>query len=130
MRFLIRLFITAAALWMAVKLIPGIDYFGPWYGLLAVALVFGLVNAIIRPIMVLLTCPAIIMTLGLFVFILNAIMLMITSAIAGALGFQFEVHGLLPALLGSLVVGITSAFLNMFVPDREEPNYPPPPQAA
>jgi putative membrane protein len=123
MRFLLRLLITAAALWVAVKLVPGIHYFGPWHNLLAVALVFGLVNAIVRPILFLLTCPLVFLTLGLFIFVLNAAMLLLTSAISHRLGFEFVVTGFVPALIGAIVVGITSAILNMFVAeDRKEPH--------
>lgn len=118
MRFLIRLLITAASLWVAVKLVPGIHYFGPWQGLLAVAVVFGLVNAIIRPILLLLTCPLVFLTLGLFIFVLNAAMLLLTSAISHRLGFEFVVTGFVPALIGAVVVGITSAVLNMFVAEK------------
>jgi putative membrane protein len=122
MRFLIRLLITAASLWVAVKLVPGINYHGPWTGLLGVALVFGLVNAIIRPILFLLTCPLVFLTLGLFVLVLNGVMLLLTSAIAHRLGFGFVVTGFIPAIIGAIVVGITSAILNTFVGDqRKEP---------
>jgi uncharacterized membrane protein YvlD (DUF360 family) len=84
MRFILRLLITAASLWAAVYFVNGISYEGPWYGLLAVAIIFGLVNAIIRPILAALTCPLVMLTLGLFVFVLNGIMLSITSAKSSA----------------------------------------------
>lgn len=119
MRFLIRLLITAAALWVAVQLIDGIDYTGPLLHLLAVALVFGVVNAFVRPVLVMLTCPLIALTLGLFVLVLNALMLLLTSALATALGLQFRVDGFLPAVIGGLVIGITSAVLNLFVADDD-----------
>jgi putative membrane protein len=119
-RFLLRLLITAAALWVAVKIVPGIQYYGPWYGLFAVALVFGAVNAIIRPILYFLTCPLVFLTLGLFILVLNAAMLLLTSAISHWLGFEFVVMGFVAALLGSIVVSIVSAVLNMFVDDDEE----------
>lgn len=121
MAFLVRLLITSAALWFAVVLIPGIHYSGPWYGLIVVAMLFGVVNAIIRPILVFLSCPLVLVTLGLFVFVINAFMLMLTSALAGALGFRFEVNGFIPALLGALVIGFTSAVMNIFVKDDDEP---------
>lgn len=119
MRFLIRLLITAAALWVAVQLVPGITYAGPLVNLLVVALVFGVVNAVIRPILVALTCPLIVLTLGLFVLVLNAVMLLLTSALANVLGLQFHVDGILPAFVGGLVVGVVSAVLNLFVGDEE-----------
>lgn len=115
MRFLLRLAATAAALWAAVEIVPGIEYQGAWYGLLGVALVFGLVNAVIRPILYWLTCPLVLLTLGLFVFVLNGIMLALTSALAGMVGLDFTVDGFVPAIIGALVVGVVSAVLNAFV---------------
>jgi putative membrane protein len=120
MRFLIRLLITAAALWVAVYLVDGIDYTGPLLHLLGVALVFGVVNAIVRPILVMLTCPLIALTLGLFVFVLNALMLLLTSAVSSALGMQFHVDGFIPAFVGGLVIGVVSAVLNLFVADEKK----------
>jgi putative membrane protein len=122
MRFILRLLATAAALWVAVLLVPGIDYTGPWLNLLVVALVFGVVNAVVRPILVYLSCPIIVLTLGLFMFVLNALMLWLTGALSGALGIAFDVRGFVPALIGGLVVGLVSAVLNVFVgkrPDRK-----------
>jgi putative membrane protein len=120
MRFLIRLLITAAALWVAVRLVDGIDYTGPLLHLLGVAFVFGVVNAFVRPVLVMLTCPLIALTLGLFVLVLNALMLVLTSALATALGLGFHVDGFIPAFIGGLVIGITSAVLNLFVADGEK----------
>lgn len=117
MRFLLRLAITAASLWVAVELIPGITYTGEWYGLVGVALVFGVVNALVRPVLLLLTCPLVLLTFGLFVFVLNALMLMLTGALSSALGLAFEVDGFWSALLGALLIGIVSAVLNLFVAD-------------
>lgn len=115
MRFLLRLAVTAAALWVAVQLVPGIAHAGPWYTLFGVALVFGLVNAIIRPLLLALTCPLVVLTLGLFIFVLNALMLWLTGALSQALGLGFMVSGFIPALIGGLVVGIVSMVLNVFV---------------
>ena len=117
MKFLIRLVLAAAALWATVYLVPGIDYSGPILHLLVVAAVFGLVNALIRPIIVALTCPLIILTLGLFALVLNGLMLWLTSALSGALGIDFHVSGFIPAFIGGLVFGIVSALLNIFVSD-------------
>jgi len=120
LRFLIRLLVTAASLWAAVELVPGIAHEGDWPGLLGVALVFGVVNAVVRPVLALLTCPLVLLTLGLFIFVLNAAMLALTAAIATSLGLDFTVTGFGAALLGALVVSIVSAILNIFVADIEE----------
>lgn len=115
MRFLIRLVITAAALAAAVWLVPGIAHAGPWWHLLLVALVFGLVNALVRPLLVTLTCPLIVLTLGVFIVVVNAFMLWLTSELAEWLGFAFSVDGVWAALFGALVVSIASTLLNVFV---------------
>jgi putative membrane protein len=120
MQFVLRLLVTAAALWVAVSLVPGITYTGPWHHLLGVALVFGVVNAIVRPIILSLTCPLVLLTLGLFIFVLNGLMLWLTGALSTALGINFQVAGLLPAIIGGLIVGIVSTVLNLFVGKKPE----------
>jgi putative membrane protein len=120
MKFLIRLVITAVALWVAVQLVPGITHAGPSAQLLVVALVFGVLNAAIRPILLMLTCPLVLITLGLFIFVLNALMLWMTGALSQALDLGFRVDGFLPALIGGLVVGLVSTVLNIVVGDRDE----------
>ena len=119
MRFLLRLLATAAALWAAVALVEGIRYTGDILGLLGVALVFGIVNAVIRPVLKLLTCPLVVLTLGLFVFVLNAFLLWLTAEIAQAVGLGFVVEGFLAALIGALIVGIISTVLNLLVGKKE-----------
>lgn len=115
MRFLLRLLATAAALWVAVALVPGIVYEGGLLGLLGVALVFGLVNAFIRPVLQKLTCPLMVLTLGLFVFILNAFLLWLTAQLAQAIGIPFDVIGFWSALVGAIIIGVVSTVLNLFV---------------
>ena len=119
MRFILRLLITAAALWVSVQVIPGITYNGAWTGLIGVALVFGVVNAVIRPILLSMSCPLVLLTLGLFVFVLNALMLWLTAALSGALGIDFQVAGFIPALLGGIVVGLVSTVLTILVGKRD-----------
>ncbi|MFO7895091.1 MAG: phage holin family protein [Longimicrobiales bacterium] len=120
MRFFLRLLATAVALWVAVLIVPGITYTGGAIGLLGVAVVFGVVNAVIRPILKLLTCPLMVLTLGLFVFILNALMLWLTSELALALGIGFDVAGFWAALLGAIIVGLVSTVLTLFVGAKEK----------
>jgi len=120
MRFLLRLLINAAALWVAVQLIHGITYSSDdWVPFFAVALIFGIVNAFIRPIVKLLSLPLIILTLGLFALVVNGLMLLLTSALSDALHLHFHVEGCGTAILGALVVSIVSALLSMFLVDRE-----------
>jgi len=119
MRFLARLLITAAALWVATRVVSGITYSGGWVALLGVSLVFGLLNAIVRPILKFFTFPFLLLTLGLFIFILNAFMLWLTSAVSRSLGLGFHVAGFRAAFWGALVVSVVSFLLSMFVPDGE-----------
>ena len=112
MRFLLRLLICATALWVAVQLVPGIQYQGGVLPLLGVALVFGVLNAVVRPVLTLLSLPFLILTLGLFTFVLNAIMLMLTSSLSTRLGLGFHVGGFWPALVGSLVVSLVSTVIS------------------
>ena len=115
MRFLIRLIVSAIALWVAVEFVPGLHWSGPLVGLLEVAIVFGLLNALVRPLLAMLTCPLVILTLGLFLLVLNGLMLWLTALLSGQLGLGFRVDGPVPAILGALVVSVTSAILNLVV---------------
>lgn len=119
MRFLIRLLVSAFALWVAVQIVPGVDDQGPWARLILVALVLGLLNALVRPVLVLLSCPVLILTLGLFTFVINAFVLWLTSALAGRLGLGFHVAGFGAAFLGALVVTVVSFLLSVLAPDPE-----------
>ena len=110
-----RLLINAGALWAATRLVPGIVFDGDWRLLLAVALVFGVLNVSLRPILAVLTLPLLIVTLGLFTFVLNALMLWLTSAISNALGLGFHVEDFGAAFLGALVVTVVSFLLSLFV---------------
>lgn len=117
MGFLIRLLVNAAALWVATRIVPGVNYQGEVLPFLGVALVFGVVNAIIRPVTKLLTLPIIIVTLGIFIFVINGLMLWLTSSLSASLGLGFHVTGFWPAFFGALVVSIVSTILSMFVSD-------------
>ena len=118
--FLLSLVINAVALLITAWVIPGIHLraAGPhpttndWVTLLIVALIFGLVNAVIRPILILLSLPLEIITLGLFIFVINAFMLLLTSWIAQALGLGFRVDKFLAALLGALIISVVSFVLS------------------
>ncbi len=112
-----RLIANAAALWVASYLLSGIQYTGSWPGLLGVALVFGVVNALIKPVLTVLSLPVQVLTLGMFTFVINALLLMLTSWLASSLGIAFLVDGFVPALLGALIVSIVSGLLSVFLVD-------------
>jgi putative membrane protein len=114
----IRWIINALALLAAAFVVPGIHLsasgragFNEWVTLAIVAAIFGVVNAIIRPIVLLLTLPLTIVTLGLFIFVINALMLMLTGRLAHAFHLAFRVDGFGPALLGALVIAVVNFVL-------------------
>jgi len=88
--------------------------------LLGVAIIFGLVNAIVRPILRLLTLPLVVLTLGLFLLVLNALMLLLTEWIAEQFDLAFQVDGFWSALLGGLIVTVVSFLINIVLPDKYE----------
>jgi putative membrane protein len=112
---LLRLLINAAALWVATRLVPGVVYEGGWLAFFGVALVFGVVNTFLGTAAKILTFPLVIVTIGLFILVINGLMLWVTSAVAGALGLGFHVSGFWPAFWGALVVTIVSAALGAMV---------------
>lgn len=127
LKLLIRLAINAVALWVVINGIPGLfngvpGISGPrdWQSILALAFIFGLVNAIIRPIITLLTCPLIILTLGLGTLLVNTLMFYLAGQIGTAFGVGFTVDGFWPAFFGALIVTIISIVLSVFVPDDNE----------
>ena len=122
MKLLIRWFFTTVALFVAALLIPGItvDDTNAWIAFAVMAIVLGLVNAIVRPILKLLACPLILLTLGLFVLVINALTLWLSAWIANTfLGIGFYVRGFIPALLGSLIVSAVSIIVNLFLKDDD-----------
>ena len=117
MPFLVRLLVNAAALWVATRVVPGVSYAGGWTPFIGTAVVFGVVNAFIRPVAKILTCPLIIVTLGLFALVVNGLMLWLTSSLSEALGLGFHVSGFWAAVWGALVVSLVSTILSMLVAD-------------
>lgn len=117
-RLLVRLLVNAVALYAAIALLEGIRLEGGVVQLLIVALIFGLVNALIRPVVSILSCPLTVITLGLFTLVINAAMLWLTSVFSRALGLGFVVDGVIPALLGAIVISVVSFLLSVFLRDE------------
>ncbi len=119
-RLILRWAINAVALWVAITFIPGIHAQGGWISLLGLALIFGFVNALFRPLLKFLTCPLIILTLGLFVLLINTVLFWLSGLIGQYVGIGFTVDGFWPAFFGSLVVSIVSMVLTLLVKDELE----------
>ena len=117
----LRWLISTLAIFVAVYLIPGIGFVGPGWQLGIVAAVFGLVNAALRPLLTLLTCPLIILSLGLFGLVINALLLLLTARIAAGLGVQFTVDSFLSAFLGGLVISLVSVLLSVLAGEIAPP---------
>lgn len=117
-KFIFRWVINAIALYAAVWIVPGIEYLGDWTGILWLALIIGLLNALVRPLLKFLTCPLIILTLGFFTIIINTIMLLLTRTIGQSLGIGLSVDGFWSALLGSLVMSIVSIIMSVIFRDE------------
>ena len=105
-------------MWVATRIVPGVTYTGGWMPILGVALVFGVVNAFVRPLAKILTFPIVIITLGLFLLVINGFMLWLTSAISDALNLGFHVEGFWAAFLGALVVSIVSGLLLLITAEK------------
>lgn len=121
LRLLIRWAVNAIALWIAIEIVPGLEYRGESYtSLLIIALIFGLVNALVRPILVILTCPLIVLTLGLFVLIINAIMLSLTVWLSDMFSLGLVSESFLATLLGALVISLVSGVINLLIKEDRE----------
>ncbi|MGH2382636.1 MAG: phage holin family protein [Candidatus Limnocylindria bacterium] len=115
----IQILVNAAALYVAVLLVPNLDFAfepeGAVLKFLLVAVIFGLVNAFIRPILRIFTLPITIMTLGLFLLVINALMLLLTDAISDELALGLVVSDFFAALLGSIVISIVGMVLSVVI---------------
>lgn len=124
MNFILRLVIAAVAVWVAAFFVPGISFAQTDSAttqiitILIVGAIFGVLNAVIRPILFFLSLPLLLLTLGLFTFILNAFMLVMTSWVSGQLGLGFDVDGIFWAgIFGSLIISIVSTILSLLLVD-------------
>jgi putative membrane protein len=125
MKILMRLVVNAIALAAAAWLLNDITISGTSttrrvVTLLVVAAIFGLVNALVKPLATILSLPFIVLTLGLLIFVINALMLLLTSWISDGLDVPFEVEGFGTALLGALIITVVSWLVNVFLPDKLE----------
>lgn len=119
-KFFLRWIINAAALFAAIFLLDGrgVAFEGNWVSIIWLALIFGLVNAFLRPLLKLLTCPLIILTLGLFTLLINTLMFWLTGQIGQWFNLGLSVDGFWPAFLGGLIVSVVSIVLSLIFKDE------------
>lgn len=122
--FLIKTLANAAALAVATWLLDGIEVTGGGTGsktvtLIVVALIFGVVNFVVKPLLKLFSMPLLLLTLGLFTLVINALMLMLTSWVADGLDVNFHVDGFGTAFLGGLIISVVAWALHAVLPDRD-----------
>ena len=115
-RFIVRALIAALGLWLACRIVPGIRAPGGWTSLLIAAMLLGVVNAVVRPVVVVLTLPATVVTLGLFLLVVNAAML----GLVGLMLKGFVVDGLWAGIFGSIVIGVVSWLGHLLIGDGRE----------
>ena len=125
MRILIRIVVSAIALAVATAVVPGIQLTTASLGsktltLIAVALIFGVVNAILKPIVKTVGCAFYVLTLGLIALVVNALLLWLTSWVAGKLHLPFHITGFWPAFWGAIIVGLVGWLLSILVMDRDD----------
>src|SRR4029079_19465438 len=110
---LLHWILNAAALWIAAAVVPGLNFTGGPGRLLLVAAVFGIINSTLRPLLTILTCPLIVVTLGLFTLVINALMVLATGRLSESWNLGFTVSGFWAAFFGGLVVGLVSTVLSL-----------------
>ena len=125
MRFLLRLAVSAAALAVATAVLPGIQLTAgsttsKLLTLIAVALIIGLINAFLKPIIKTIGCLFYILTLGLVALVVNALLLWLASAVAGWLSLPFHVTGFVPAFLGAIIISVVTWLLSVLIPDGKK----------
>jgi putative membrane protein len=123
MRLFIHWIIVALSLVVAAWALPGIAVYGnAWLAYGAMAAILALVNAVLRPVLKVLTCPLILLTMGLFLLVINGITLWISARIAQGFGIGFQVRGFWDAFLGGLVVSVVSVVLSALLQPRRRPH--------
>lgn len=125
MGLLVRLLISALALWVTTLLVPGIEVDGgsttdKAVTLVVVALIFGVVNAVIKPLIKVVGCVFYILTLGLFALVVNALLFLLTDRIAGAFNLPFHISGFWAAFWGAIVMAVVTWAISVLVPDSWE----------
>ncbi len=112
-RYILQWLITSLAIFAAFSLVPGITFTGNGYEIGIIAMIYSVINLLIRPVLTLITCPMIILTLGMFTVIINGVLLLITADLAKYFGIDFQIETFFTALIGAVVISLTTFVLNL-----------------
>lgn len=112
--FLLRIMINALSIGVAVKLVDGITFTGEWWKMIIIGIIFGIVNSIIKPIISFFSLPLIVLTLGIFILVINALMLIITAKISIPFNLGLQIDGFMPAIWGAIIISVISLLLSWF----------------
>ena len=120
-KLLVRWVVIAISLWLAILIVPGLNYEGSGLELFVIAAIFGLVNAIIRPIVLFLSCPLVVITFGLFIFVVNTFMLWLTIWVSSTIfNLGFTAENCWAIFFGAIIITVVSGILNIFVKDNND----------
>jgi len=119
-KFLLRWGINTIALYVAVQLLPGLQHTGSGAALLGVALIFGLVNAAFKPVLIVLSCPLVIVTFGFFLLVINGLLLLLTAWMSDLFKLGFSVEGLGWGVLGSIVISLVSVLFDSLIVEEKD----------
>jgi len=117
-KFILRWMINIVAIYAAIWIVDGISLESGWISVFWLALIFGLINAFVRPLLKLLTCPLILLTLGLFTLLINTFLFWLTSQVGQFFGIDLVITGFWPAFLGGLVVSVVSVVMSLILRDE------------
>jgi putative membrane protein len=117
-RYILQWLITSLAIFAAFSLVPGITFSGNGYEIGIIAMIYSVINLLIRPVLTLITCPMIILTLGMFTVIINGVLLLITADLAKYFGIDFQIETFFTALIGAVVISLTTFVLNLLSGER------------
>lgn len=109
---ILKIMINALSIGLAVKLIDGITFSGEWWKMIVIGLIFGLVNSLVKPIITFFSIPLIVFTFGIFIVVVNALMLLLTAKLSDTFNLGLQIEGFLPALFGALIISVVSILLS------------------
>ncbi len=109
---ILRIMINALSIGIAVKLVEGITFTGEWWKMIIVGIIFGIVNSLVKPIITFFSLPLIFFTLGIFIIVVNALMLLLTAKLSDTFNLGLHIDGFIPALLGALIISVVSIILS------------------